>query len=163
MSLRKPPCAWVMIVRNDNTFMNRWNVPAPLKALVGETTTASQNLRVLLYSGGVTYGEYAKRRRDILDAFLSVQAKIENELAEQSAGAQARASLLAMEAQRTNLAQIQARQMEVQTLLMGLQTVNQATAIIQQGQQHREVMNQQYQQHNGKRSMNPSSLRAASR
>ena len=30
------------------TFLDRWDVPAPVKALIGETKTASQNLRVLL-------------------------------------------------------------------------------------------------------------------
>jgi hypothetical protein len=126
----------------QDAFLSRWNVPAPIKALLGETRTASQNLRVLLFGGGITYGEYAAKRKSIGDAFFSAQAKIETELAEQSAEAQARANSLAMQAQQTNLAEIQTRQMQTQTLLMGLQTINQTIQINQQNQQHRELMNQ---------------------
>jgi len=109
-------------------FLDRWNIPAPMRALIGETKTASQNLRVLLYRGALSYGDYALKRQQLRDAFVTAEAKIETELAEQSAEAQARANTLAMQAQQTNLAAIQ-------TQLIGLQTVNRATAVVQQQQQ----------------------------
>jgi hypothetical protein len=122
--------------------MERWNVPGSVRALFNQTSSASRDLRALLYSGAMTYGEFARERQKISDAFEVAEAKIEVELGEKSAEATARANELAMQAQRLNLAAIQTRQMELQTTLIGIQTVNQATSIVQQQAQHQQLMNQ---------------------
>jgi hypothetical protein len=47
-----------------------------------------------------------------------------------------------MEAQEVNLAEIRTREIQAQSQLMGVQTLNQAASIIEQQQQHRELINQ---------------------
>ena len=116
----------------SDVFYARVGTPASLLALYGATKTAIDNLLVLLYNGSITYGEFAKKRQDIRDASVTADAQISEELAKQSAEAQARANQLAMEAQKINLAQIQTRQMESQTQLMRLQTINQSIQTLNQ-------------------------------
>ncbi|HBZ70136.1 MAG TPA: hypothetical protein DEP35_10545 [Deltaproteobacteria bacterium] len=115
----------------QEAFLNQWDVPPAIKALIGETKVASLNLRVLLYSGKLTYGEYALKREKVQDAFLTAEAKIEAELLERSEEAEARANTLAVQAQPSNSTALQSRQ-----------TVNQAIANNQQQQQTRELTKQ---------------------
>jgi hypothetical protein len=113
----------------DDAERLRVNVGTPpsLNALYNATKTARTNLLVLLYNGAINYGEFARKRQEVSDAFDMAYAQITTELAKQSAEANARAEQLAIEAQRNNIAEIQARAAETQTRLMGIQMLTPRT------------------------------------
>lgn len=77
---------------NDKLYPD---MPPPIVAVNHSSVTAFQNLLVVLYEGKITYGEFAKLRKDVSNNRESALAQIHQELKNNAAEAAARAQQVA--------------------------------------------------------------------
>lgn len=88
-------------------YLTDGKAPSSILAVHHSTSTAGENLLAALYSGDLTYGDYAKRRKEIGDNRETAMAQITQELQRNASEAQARAEQIAAQ---NAIAQAQASQ-----------------------------------------------------
>ncbi len=97
------------------------DMPLPIKAVNHSSVTAVQNLLVALYEGKITYGDFAKLRKEVADNRESAVAQISHELQKNAAEADARAQQIAAQ---NAIAQAQASQAFSSSMMAGAAMAN---------------------------------------
>ena len=102
-------------------FYNALGAPPAIAAVNQSAKTAEENLLASLYTGALTYGDYAKRRKEIVDSREMSIAQIDQELKKNAADASARAQEIAA---HNAIAQAQRSQAISSSMMVGATMAN---------------------------------------
>jgi hypothetical protein len=111
----------------DARMFRSMHAPKEIVSLFDSVKTEKSNLVISLYNGEITYGEFARKRRENSSAFDAALAKTLSDLERQARDSADRRRLLAFEEERTSIARAQANaaeSMAFQSMISNIQQAN---------------------------------------
>ena len=118
-------------------YQQQNNTPTALLTLNSTAKSAQDELIIQLYEGSLSYGEFARKRQTLSDSTMAAETQIKNDIAKQELIEKQKSEEIALKEKQVQLQEAQTRQLQQQTLMMGIQ------AITQQGFQQQQLNNQQ--------------------